>query len=594
MYPLSTEPLVGQTLAGKYTIRRLIGRGGVGVVYLANECGTGREVVVKCLAEHWLSDSEAVARFEREARRLDSLRHPNIVSMLGFERNCGRAFLVMEYVRGRPLSEYIASRGHITYEEFVPIAAQILKGMGYAHSREMMIRDVKPSNIMLCERKGRMNFVKILDFGLAKFLRGEAQITEEHVIGTVGYLAPETLKGEQGDLRVDVYAAGVLFYYMLSGHLPFEGANDATIFYKTVNEPPVDLRERLPPHHGVPDALIDLIHRCLEKSPENRPSDANLVVEQLIDAVPAHLFRLPRVGEYIANATTGSLSGNTGLISLVGADPRLKETAPVSDKAQRSRTLTRVVLGCAVALSLTIGGTAMAIMLGSGAREPPRQATAIAPDPRAVMPSPVERGPLFDTAPPEALATRSLAAMNTGDASEAAPSPPTSADAPPRAPDRDADEGVVLFDSSPVAKLFIDGEPRGITPFRGKLPVGTHSIRLEARDHESWESQYEVTATDNAPITVQLVEVPPPRAVVRRSQASTPPSTSTSAAPTSAAAPDIPPPPTSIASAETTVPTKASTPDALMPSRSADGKRDGVFLSREVAPRTDGLLIRNR
>jgi len=127
MYALSTEPLVGQTLATKYAIRRLIGRGGVGVVYLASELESGRDVVLKCLAEHWLHDPEAVARFEREARRLDSLRHPNIVSMLGFEKDAGRAFLVMEYVRGRPLSEYMATRGSSTLEESVPIAAQILK-----------------------------------------------------------------------------------------------------------------------------------------------------------------------------------------------------------------------------------------------------------------------------------------------------------------------------------------------------------------------------------------------------------------------------------------------------------------------------------
>jgi len=296
MASFSGEPLVGQTLAGKYTIRRLIGRGGLGPVYLATEQGTKRDVVVKYLAKQWLGDVEAVARFKREARHLDSLHHPNVVTVCGFEHAEGRAFLVMEYVRGLPLSDYVAARGRLTFEEFVPIAAQILKGMEYAHSRKMMIRDLKPSNVMLCEWRGRANFVKILDFGLAKLLQNESR-AERRVFGTVGYVPPETLKGESGDLRVDVYAIGVLFYHMLSGHLPFDGATDSAIFYKTVHEAPVDLQERLRAGHGVPRRVVDLIHRCLDKEPRRRPADANVIVEQLIDAVPSSLFRLPRVGE---------------------------------------------------------------------------------------------------------------------------------------------------------------------------------------------------------------------------------------------------------------------------------------------------------
>lgn len=587
MYPLSTDLLAGQTLASKYQIRRVIGRGGVGIVYLATEIESGRDVVLKCLAEHWLDDPEAVARFEREARRLDSLRHPNIVSMLGFERDQGRAFLVMEHVRGRPLSEYITHRGFLTFEEFVPIAAQILKGMGYAHSREMMIRDVKPSNIMLCERKGRTNFVKILDFGLAKFLRGETQITEEHVIGTVGYLAPETLKGEPGDLRVDVYAVGVLFYYMLSGHLPFEGANDATIFYKTVNEAPVHLSERLPLGHGVPEALVALIHSCLAKDPKGRPSDANIVVEQLIDAVPSPLFRLPRIGEVVADATTGSMAGNTGLISLLGADPRLKETSPLSTSntsattPQKRSGLKFAVLGTTSALLLVAGGALLMKVISQtsavAASNVPPQSVLV---PSAVIPEPAP------ASPPPTTTAPSTDIVHDGQL------PPTTA--PPTSPPADpALTGVVLFDSYPVAELIIDGEPHGRTPYRGKLSVGTHRVRMDARGYESWSSTYEVTANDNEPISVRLLEKAPAPRSTRVVRASEP-----RAEPSPARAPDLPPPPPT-ADAGRAPPTPSARDEAptegqsLMSKRDEAG-RDRVFLSRDGADPSDDAFLRSR
>lgn len=195
----SSDPLVGQTLGGKYAIVRLIGRGGVGLVYHARQLDLGRDVVVKVLSPHWATDNEALARFEREAKRLAGLHHPNIVDSYDFGREGDRAYLVMEYLAGELLSEHVSRKKRLTLEEFVPIAAQLLKGIGHAHSREVMVRDVKPANVMLCERKGRANFVKLLDFGLAKLLRGEQAITEEHVMGTVGYLAPEAIRGEAID-----------------------------------------------------------------------------------------------------------------------------------------------------------------------------------------------------------------------------------------------------------------------------------------------------------------------------------------------------------------------------------------------------------
>ena len=295
------DPFVGQLIDGRYRIHELIGRGGVGIVYLATELTTGHEVVVKFLNDGLLANERAVARFEREAHRLGAVRHPNIVAMLDHGQDRGRGYLVMEFVEGEMLDEYIARRGRLSLQEFVPIAAQILKGMAHAHERDVMIRDIKPSNVMLCSRGGKGNFVKILDFGLAKKLQEEFPITVDHVVGTVGYVPPEALQGAPADLRVDVYAVGMLFYRMLTGELPFEGHSNATIFFKTVHETPPDPEERLPEAHGIPRPILDLVNSCIERDPGKRPPDAKALVAKLIEAVPPQYFRLPEAGAAVTS-----------------------------------------------------------------------------------------------------------------------------------------------------------------------------------------------------------------------------------------------------------------------------------------------------
>jgi len=370
--------MVGQTLGGKYAIVRLIGRGGVGLVYHARQSAPGRDVVVKVLAPHWASDSEAMARFRREAKRLSSLQHPNIVEMYDFGHEDDRAYLVMEYLAGELLSDHVARKKRLSLEEFVPIAAQILKGIGHTHSRELMVRDVKPANVMLCERKGRANFVKILDFGLAKLLRGEQAITEEHVMGTVGYLAPEAIRGEPIDLRVDVYAIGVLFYYMLAGRLPFEGQTNAAVFYKTIHEAPRDLRDLLGQNHGLPDGLVDLVHQCLEKDRDARPADADRIVERLIDVVPASLFRLPRATteRHGVPLTMPASAGNTGMLELIAdagdsqpgratPDPGAARSSVVLPAALETDRATVGTSPLSVAPQRTIGLVAMSVVAGA-------------------------------------------------------------------------------------------------------------------------------------------------------------------------------------------------------------------------------------
>ena len=352
--PMETG-LVGRLIADRYRVLEVIGRGGMGVVFSATDEHGGPDVVIKFLAAEWTGDPDAAARFEREARRLSALQHPNIVRMRDFGHDEGRAYLVLEFVHGQPLTQRLRSATRLSLQEFVPIAAQILKGVGHAHSRGVVLRDIKASNVMVCDRKGRSDFVVLLDFGLAKRLEGETPITREHVMGTAGYIAPETLSGEKtAGLASDVYAIGVLFWTMLSGTPPFDAVDEAAVLYKTVHEPVPDLQETLGSEVEIPKRLAALIERCLSKSPDDRPKDANAIVEALIDAVPARMFRLPRV----PGVTPTHLGeGNSGMIAFTGLNPSGKHTVvspPREEPAKRRRGLW---LGVAV-LSFVAGALA--------------------------------------------------------------------------------------------------------------------------------------------------------------------------------------------------------------------------------------------
>ena len=287
------DPQPGTTIGGRYTIVRLIARGGVGLVYLARQSISNDAVVVKVLAANLVGDVETSARFDREAQRLRGIQHPNIVAMVDYGHAAGSAYLVMEYLEGELLSAYATRQGPLRLADFTPIAAQILTAIGYAHEHGLMHRDLKPSNIMLCTRKGRANFVKILDFGMAKLVDDERDITSEQIVGTANYLSPEQIRGEAIDARVDVYAIGVMFYMLLAARLPFIADNNAALLYKHVHEPPSPLAQHLPAGHDIPQGLIALVHRCLAKAVADRPMDANAVVAELVACVPGELFHLP-------------------------------------------------------------------------------------------------------------------------------------------------------------------------------------------------------------------------------------------------------------------------------------------------------------
>lgn len=268
-----TGDLVGTTLAGRFSIRRVIGRGAMGTVYAAQQMPLDRPVAVKVL--ELSTDTERPEtvreRFLREASVLGKLEHPNIVRVYDFGVEADVPFLVMELVDGFSLRRLLGS-GPMPAIRAVDIVLQIVAALREAHALGMVHRDLKPANILLTRQGGQLDFVKVVDFGLAKSVQGnDSELTMQgQVMGTPMYMAPEQIRDEATDGRADLYAVGVILYRALTGQAPFEkGTSAHDVLLGHLYETPrrfadvhADLR--------VPPALEWVVMRCLEKRPQDR------------------------------------------------------------------------------------------------------------------------------------------------------------------------------------------------------------------------------------------------------------------------------------------------------------------------------------
>jgi tetratricopeptide (TPR) repeat protein/predicted Ser/Thr protein kinase len=276
---------------GKYEITGILGRGGMGVVYRAEDKRIGRQVAIKTLTENFSGQPEMLERFYREAQA-GILQHPNIVIVYDLGDEDGVPFIVMEYVSGEPLDKVISAGRQISIIEKLSIIEQVCLALGYAHHRGVVHRDIKPANVIV-QQDGQ---AKIVDFGIARVQgsSSEGGLTRTgNVIGTIHYIAPERLKGRPFDGRSDIFATGVMLYLMLTGQLPFTG-EDMTVLQKLVNEPHPPLSTYL---NNYPPALDSIIDRALAKDPEQRyataeefAADLHTLAEQLKKGQVAELF----------------------------------------------------------------------------------------------------------------------------------------------------------------------------------------------------------------------------------------------------------------------------------------------------------------
>ncbi len=281
------DEYVGQLVAKKYRVEQMIGEGGMGKVYRAHQTMLDKPVVLKVLRKTLLGDERTVRRFEREARAASRLNHPNSISILDFGHlDDGALFIAMEYVQGKDLHQILSREWPLPEARIVRIVGQVLSALADAHGAGVIHRDLKPENIMVEQRRNEPDFVKVLDFGIAKIQdqagdEGPALTRAGFVCGTPEYMSPEQARGAQLDHRSDLYAVGVILYQLTTGLLPFE--SDSAVGFATkhlTEEPPPPSRRR--PEAKISAGMERLILRALSKDPNDRPQNAETFRSELI------------------------------------------------------------------------------------------------------------------------------------------------------------------------------------------------------------------------------------------------------------------------------------------------------------------------
>jgi serine/threonine-protein kinase len=411
--PGLSAAVVGTVVGGRYFVRRLCGEGGMGRVYEAEHTDIGKRVALKILHPAYSQTPDLVERLRREARAASKISHPNVVDVTDSGTTPdGAFFFVMEYLEGIELGEMIFKEGKLPLARALHIGGQICRALQAAHQVSVIHRDLKPENVLILSRDGQKDFVKVLDFGIAKSgtdgddedEKGDGKgdgkslrrLTHPGMtMGTPEYMAPEQAAGRPADARSDVYAAGGLLYEMLSGKPPYEGANFMEILHKKANTSPVPLstlREDIPP------SLDALIMRTLSKDPASRPQSMEELGRLLLDVGG---MAYPSIGKidlaFFAShdsSGTASAGGSTGKVA---PPPGMTQT---NSALTRMRLLERkkVVIAAGGLAGLLVAFLIVGASTKKHAGKPPAPVAAapiaVAPSPAAVVaPPPVPAAP---------------------------------------------------------------------------------------------------------------------------------------------------------------------------------------------------------
>jgi predicted Ser/Thr protein kinase len=289
------DPLVGKTLADRFEIIERIGEGGTGVVYRAKQLSVDRTIAIKVLGAHVSTDPSWVKRFHNEARAASRLDHPNTVRLIDFgQTKEGLLFIAMEYLHGKSLRAEIDRVTRLPPNRVLRIVSQMCASLSEAHQQGIIHRDIKPDNVYLVDMKGAGDYVKVLDFSVAKMDAPDAQVTRAGVVfGTPQYMSPEQGRGIPLDARSDIYAVGIVAYEMLTGKPPF----DAKVPTEVVM---MHLRDKPAPLSGLPPQLMDIVMRTLEKDPAKRQQSAD-ALDQECQQCLAELFprQTPGLGHQV-------------------------------------------------------------------------------------------------------------------------------------------------------------------------------------------------------------------------------------------------------------------------------------------------------
>lgn len=291
---MKTDPFLGRKLDGRYELIARLGQGGMGTVYRARRIHIGDEVAVKVLHRNYSTEEDVVERFRREAQAAASLRHPNVVTIYDYSetREEALAYIAMEFVPGIPLGYFLKNSNRLSLERAVALMRHICAGVGAAHRRQIVHRDLKPDNIIVVppSSDNETETVKVVDFGIAKLrdLAAAHTLTQSGmIIGTPFYMSPEQCRGDELDVRSDVYSLGVMFYEMIAGMRPFNAPTPTGVIAKHLTQAPPPLHVSL----KIPPAVEAVLMRALAKDPQARQADATAFAAALETAM-----RQTRVG----------------------------------------------------------------------------------------------------------------------------------------------------------------------------------------------------------------------------------------------------------------------------------------------------------
>lgn len=355
-------------LDNKYIINKVIGTGGMSIVYSGFSMDTGEEVAIKILRPEYLEDDEFIKRFKKEAKIAQQLNHRNIIKTMDIGEDEGLPYIIMEYVRGNTLKELIKNRGKLTNEEAVKIGVKISEALFYAHSTKLIHRDIKPQNVLLNE-KGAL---KVADFGIARIQdQGTVTLGGSNILGSVHYLSPEQARGLHITKKADIYSLGICLYEMVTGEVPFEGDSPVSVAIKHIQETAISPRLK---NHKVSVALEEVIEKAISKEPEARYDTAFELGQDLKRALehPEGGFVKKKVIEH--GDTMVNIPKITREMELAALKDRERlnntleqkkvTTSRSYERSRRRRSVTSSIVRLMVALIVIVGIIVTMILIG--------------------------------------------------------------------------------------------------------------------------------------------------------------------------------------------------------------------------------------
>ena len=339
---------MGKRLDGRYEVQEIIGVGGMSVVYKAYDNVDDRIVAIKVLKDEYSNDAEFVRRFKNESKAIAVLSHPNIVKVYDVSFGEKVQYIVMEYVDGITLKEYIQKQHIIAWNDAVFFTTQILRALQHAHDKGIVHRDIKPQNIILLPSGN----IKVTDFGIARFSRTETRTLTENAIGSVHYISPEQAKGEFTDERADIYSVGVVLYEMLSGNVPFDADSAVSVALMQLQKEPKKLTEINP---NIPLGIEQICFHAMQKNPQDRYQTATEMLLDLEDVIrnPNATFDY---SYFVDKSPTKYVFKEESLNSAsVSGNEENVEEGETADPNHKKKVITAVVVGVLFLIAAIVG-----------------------------------------------------------------------------------------------------------------------------------------------------------------------------------------------------------------------------------------------